>query len=233
MESTKKYCADVVLGVETTTDDAEGEIVSHAEPSGVTQEQVGACLRRLTGEIEQVPPMYAAVKRDGKKLYELARADGAWRSHRAACASTASRSKRRRPPLVRLTVQCGPGTYIRALARDLGRAIGVGGYLHALRRQSSGSFAVERACTLEVLETTAISEMVEPVDHAVVDWPAAIVAADEEARVRNGIGFGAPDCERLRVYGQDGTLIALARAEGGVATALSGVLAGGGMNAGR
>lgn len=154
MHTTKGYQARVRLGVVTDTYDAEGETLREADPSGITQAQVEALLPQFTGDIAQVPPMYSAIKKDGKKLYELARAgetlDLPSRSVRIESLKVSAWDG----PEFTLDVQCGSGTYIRSLAYDIGEALGVGAHLSGLVRTQSGAFTVADAVTLEDFRAT-------------------------------------------------------------------------------
>lgn len=141
----KAYAALVRFGSETSTDDREGTIRREAPVPGVDQAGVDAALDAFRGEVEQVPPAFAAVKLSGSRAYDLARRGVAVqltprvvRIDRAAIASW-------RPPALRLLIVCGSGTYVRALARDLGRALGSAAHLGALRRLAVGSMSVEAA----------------------------------------------------------------------------------------
>ncbi|RVW03584.1 tRNA pseudouridine(55) synthase TruB [Rhodococcus spongiicola] len=157
--TTKSYSATIRLGQATTTDDAEGETLSAADASGITGEQIASEITRLTGDIEQVPARVSAIKVDGKRAYAMVRAGEDVKL--AARPVTVSRFEvlARRDvhgaaeKFVDLDVEvdCSSGTYIRALARDLGAALGVGGHLTALRRTAVGPFTLEQARTLEQL----------------------------------------------------------------------------------
>jgi tRNA pseudouridine55 synthase len=148
-ESRKEYKLTVRLGVETDTDDRDGKVTATSDPFAVTYEQVEDALVKYSGVVDQVPPQFAAVKKDGVPLYKLAR--------RGIQTEIAPRKVEIysicitgwAPPLVDLEMICSKGTYARALARDLGRDLGVGGLLQQLRRTASGSFRVERAFRLE------------------------------------------------------------------------------------
>jgi tRNA pseudouridine55 synthase len=151
MASTKRYRATLRLGLSTTTHDAEGEIVARCEVN-VSRDQFESTLPRFLGQIDQVPPAYSAVKRDGKRLYQYARQGvevhvppRRVHIHSLSVVDWA-------PPEVILDVACGPGTYVRALARDLGQGLGCGASLAALRRLQSGQFAAEQAIPLSALE---------------------------------------------------------------------------------
>jgi tRNA pseudouridine55 synthase len=153
---TKAYLATIQLGSATTTDDAEGETLSTVDASAVTDEAIAAGIRALTGKIEQVPSAVSAVKVDGKRAYARVRAGETVRL--AARPVEVSRfdllSTRRTEQLVALDVmvECSSGTYVRALARDLGAALGVGGHLAALRRTRVGPFDLRVVTTLDELK---------------------------------------------------------------------------------
>ena len=150
LEADKEYEATVRFGVETDTDDAQGSPTATRDASAVTAQQVGAALKRFRGPIEQVPPAYAAIKRDGRPLYAYARAGTPVEvAPRAVVVHALDMVEFGGPDAVRLRVHCSKGTYVRALARDLGRALGVGGHLTALRRTRSGPFSLAEARPLD------------------------------------------------------------------------------------
>lgn len=156
MLTRKAYDATVVLGVATTTDDAEGEVTGRAEAFHITAEAVREALTGFVGDIEQVPTAVSAVKVDGKRAYARVRAGE--EVVLAARPVTIDSIDVHRVEVVDqtcevdLSVRCSSGTYIRAIARDLGAALGVGGHLSALRRTAVGDFDLARARTLEELE---------------------------------------------------------------------------------
>ncbi|MGI5215518.1 tRNA pseudouridine(55) synthase TruB [Plantactinospora sp. CA-290183] len=167
----KSYTATIRLGQATVTDDAEGEVVATASAAEVTDEAVRAGLVPLTGEIDQVPSAVSAIKIDGQRAYKRVR-DGETVTL-AARRVTVSRLdvlavRRDAPDLVDVdvTVDCSSGTYIRALARDLGVALGVGGHLTALRRTAVGGFTIAEALTLPELEERAPDVVNLPVEDA-------------------------------------------------------------------
>lgn len=180
LDADKTYETLVHLGVRTTTGDTEGEIVQ-SQPLDIAQPQIEAALAQFRGEIEQVPPMHSALKRDGKPLYEYARAG-----------VTLERQARRvtihelalleyRAPFLKLRVSCSKGTYIRVLGEDIGAALGCGGHLRALRRIAVGTLTIERAMTLEQLAGLAESaraKSLAPVDALLSSFPD--VALDTE-----------------------------------------------------
>ncbi|SCL33540.1 tRNA pseudouridine synthase B [Micromonospora pallida] len=156
----KSYTATIRLGQTTVTDDAEGEVTAATSATGVTDEAVHAALAALTGEIDQVPSAVSAIKIDGQRAYKRVR-DGetvALAARRVTVSRLVVLAIRRDTPDlvdVDIDVTCSSGTYIRAIARDAGGALGVGGHLTALRRTAVGGFALTEAATLPELEERA------------------------------------------------------------------------------
>ena len=149
MRSVKCYRATVLAGVSTDTYDTEGQVLEERSASSLTRAQVEAALARFCGEIEQLPPMYSAVKLGGRKLYELARAgQTVERKPRRVCVQEL-RLVDWSPPQFTLELTCSAGTYVRSLAHDLGHALGTGAHLTALTRRASGIFRLEDAHTPE------------------------------------------------------------------------------------
>jgi len=189
----KTYVGEVVLGIETSTLDAAGEVTATHDMAGVTLDDVVAATADLTGDILQVPPMVSAIKVDGKRLHELARegkeVDREPRPvtvHRFDVAAVDGE-----PGVFRVEVDCSSGTYIRSLAADLGRALGGGAHLRALRRTAIGSFGLDDARSLEAVEVL-------PAREAMRDYPAVMVRDEILAAVRNGkvltlTELGVPD----------------------------------------
>lgn len=154
--TTKAYTATIRLGAATTTDDAEGETIFAADASQVADADLDAIVASLTGDIEQVPSSVSAIKVDGKRAHALVRGgeDVVLEPRRVRVDSFEVLDRRRSDAVLDLdvSVECTSGTYVRALARDLGRALGVGGHLTALRRTRVGPFSLEHARTLGDLE---------------------------------------------------------------------------------
>lgn len=218
MGTTKVYCAEVVLGAVTATDDAEGELVRNGSVGAVTREAVDAAVGRFVGQIAQVPPMYAAVRKGGERLYVLARrGETVEREPRSVTIERIDVISWNSPRL-RLRVVCSAGTYIRSLARDIGEALGTGAYLHALRRTRSGTIGLEESVRLEALTGREDVEraLLSP-DRAVIGRPALVLKAEEEQRIVLGQAIEAgPAAEgSVRLYGASGELVALARASAG------------------
>ncbi|MDY6875276.1 MAG: tRNA pseudouridine(55) synthase TruB [Chloroflexota bacterium] len=224
MTGQKTYRARVCLGVTTDTYDAEGRVVAEA-PIKVSRAQVEVALAQFRGPITQIPPMYSAVKHKGTPLYRLAR--------RGVEGQSLSLKARRveifrlelaawELPECTLEVICSPGTYVRALAHDLGQILGCGAHITGLARLASGDFYLEDAATLEEL-TQAVAEgywpdLLHPMDAALARFPALHLDADAARRLCSGqmvaargceVGGGG-DAERLgRAYGPAGTFLAL------------------------
>jgi tRNA pseudouridine55 synthase len=148
---TKAYTATIRLGAATSTDDAEGEILATADPGGVTDPAIAAAMAALTGDIQQVPSSVSAIKVAGQRAYALVRAGEQVVLAARPVTVSAFVLLARRGADLDVAVECTSGTYVRALARDLGAALGVGGHLTALRRTRVGPFGLEPARTLEQL----------------------------------------------------------------------------------
>lgn len=183
--TTKSYHATIRLGRTTVTDDAEGETTATTDATHVTDEQIAAVVATLTGDIDQVPASVSAIKIDGKRAY--ARMREGETVELAARPVTVSRfeveARRNEAGFVDLDVEvdCSSGTYIRALARDLGAALGVGGHLTALRRTEVGPFGLEHARTLEQLETDPVPSL--DIDQAIRAAFECRTVSDEEVAV--------------------------------------------------
>jgi tRNA pseudouridine55 synthase len=200
--SPKTYHAGIYLGVSTTTDDAEGEVIRRAEVR-VTATEIGAALQQFVGHVSQVPPVYSAIKRRGKRLYQLARQGIPVEAPAREVDIYALRLVEWAPPLASVQVHCGPGTYVRALARDLGEALGCGAHLAALRRTQSGRFTAEEAVSMTRLQKAfadgTVRELVHPPDAAVAGLPALHLDEEMARRLAMGQQVEAGDGERRTV----------------------------------
>ena len=175
----KGYWATFVLGKTSTTDDASGEITEQVSDVAIDEATVRAALPQFVGDIQQIPPVYSAIRRQGKRLYELAREGATAESlqlqpravHIAAIETMAWRGGDF--PEVDVQIDCGTGTYIRAIARDLGQVLGCGGLMSRLQRTRSGPFVLEDSVTLEsLLECTDPEKMLQPIAAAFEYLPA-------------------------------------------------------------
>ncbi len=214
----KEYDATIRLGATTVTDDAEGEVTATTDASGVTDAALAAGVAALTGPIQQVPSAVSAVKIDGVRSYHRVRSgENVELPPRDVVVSRfAVLATRREGQFVDLdvSVACSSGTYIRALARDLGASLGVGGHLTALRRTAVGPYHLDRARTLEALAE----------DYAVVPLAEAAAAAfprlDVDAGTADKVAHGVPLPATGRgpgpvaVFGPDGTLLSLVEDRG-------------------
>ncbi len=180
LDADKTYQATLRLGATTTTGDTEGDIVTTAEVS-VTREIMETVLRRFMGEISQIPPMYSALKHQGKALYEYARAGvEIERPPRAVTIHSIALDELADTSAV-ITVSCSKGTYIRTLAEDIGKALGCGAYLTQLRRLETGGFDLGQAVTLEQLESMTLEQRdarLLPADDLLQQFPAVMLDAD-------------------------------------------------------
>ncbi|WP_126445563.1 tRNA pseudouridine(55) synthase TruB [Sulfuricystis multivorans] len=188
LDADKTYRATVRLGIVTSTADAEGEVLA-SRPVMVDKAQVMAVLQRFTGEIKQVPPMYSALKRDGRPLYELARQGvEVERAARRVTIHTL-RLLDWLSDRCEIEVTCSKGTYIRTLAADIGTALGCGAHLAALRRTRVGALDIATAVTLDAIEglpDDARDRLLLPVDALLIDLPPATLTATEAARLLHG-----------------------------------------------
>jgi len=204
LDADKTYRATLALGETTDTADAEGRVLQ-TRPVMVSADELAAALSRFLGEIEQVPPMYSALKRDGKPLYEYARQgielERAPRRVTIHALQLLSHDGNR----VEIDVACSKGTYVRTLAADIGEVLGCGAHLAALRRTHIANLDVAQAMTIERLEALSMSERdacLAPADALVAVLPRAALDDAEVARVLHGqaIRWNGPAGERWRLY---------------------------------
>jgi len=206
LDSDKRYRAEVALGVRTATGDAEGEILSSSAVD-VDRARLDEAVRRFIGPIDQVPPMYSALKHAGRPLYDYARAGE--QIERAARRITihALQVDSFDGRVAVIDVHCSKGTYVRTLAEDIGEALGCGAHLAGLRRTGSGPFDLADAVTLEALEQqepAAREALLLPADVLVGHLPRLDLDADQARRLNAGqqlVGLGK-GIDRARVYGE-------------------------------
>lgn len=225
-ESGKAYRATVRFGVVTDTYDAEGQIVREA-PVTLTREEIATALPAFLGEQMQRPPIYSALKRDGQRLYALARAGQDVTVEPRPVSIASLEIVGWAPPDLTLDIACGKGTYIRSLAYDLGERLGPGAHLAALIRTRSGPFTLAASVTLDALVQAfgdgSWRDYCFAPDEALLNWQAAIVDAANEQRLRYGqtlripahvsIPAEAPPESRplLRAYSADGRFLGILR----------------------
>lgn len=224
MAGQKVYRARVRLGITTDTCDAEGEVIAEA-PVTVSREQVEEALARFRGTILQTPPMYSALKRAGVPLHRLARRGIEVEREPRPVEILRLELSAWEPPDCTLEVTCSPGTYVRALARDLGEALGCGAHLTALVRLASGDFRLEDAVTLDEFAQAAATgrwpDLLQPLDAALTRFPALHLDAKTAQRLclgqeiavgglpLSGESGGDGKGWLARAYGPDGTFLAL------------------------
>lgn len=220
----KRYHMTVRLGAVSNTYDAEGDIEEIGDPSSLTRADIAAALGTFVGEIDQLPPMYSAVKVDGRRLYDLARAGREIERTPRRVSVRSIAIDEIRLPFVTLTVECGKGTYLRTIAHDLGQTFGCGAYVTELVRLSCGRFESADGITPDALEQDAEcgdwTSHLHPIDWALQELPAAQVDADRAWAVRHGQTVAAEtapndrsDTSLWRIYGPNGVFLALARPE--------------------
>ena len=190
VDTTKAYRAQIELGVATDTYDGSGRITQQGDPSGISREQLESALAPFRGLIQQTPPMYSAVKHQGKRLYELARAGiKVERKSRPATIYHLELTDWQLP-VATIEVVCSKGTYIRCLAHDLGQALGSGANIKSLTRLRCGLFDIKDSVSLAQLEDACRSgywqHLVYPIDIVFSDWAAIIVNDDTGRLIRNG-----------------------------------------------
>ncbi len=213
----KTYEAVLRLGVVTDTEDISGAVLEE-NPVSVTQEKLEKVLENFRGEIQQIPPMYSALKINGQKLCDLARKG----------------KEVQRPPrtitifwleclefsgeTVHLRVHCSKGTYIRTLCKDIGQALGCGGCMESLRRVSAGAYTIKESVPLkELVESENPESYLRPVDSMFTQYPQVILTEKQEKRCRNGNAFSIDMAEgTYRAYSQAGEFLMLAKVEDNV-----------------
>ena len=219
-DSDKEYYAGIKLGVDTNTQDTTGTVLEE-HPVSVTQAELEAMLPRFTGEQTQLPPMYSAVKKDGKKLYELARKGiEVERKPRNIVIKELEITKRIDNSAYELRVLCTKGTYVRTLCHDIGAALGCGGTMCSLRRTMAAGYTLEDAVTMEqVLSAADPTALARPVDSCFPQYPAVTICGRTLFRARNGNPFPWDGPENLyRVYGPDGEFLLLGECKDGMMT---------------
>ncbi|MFV3335044.1 tRNA pseudouridine(55) synthase TruB [Pseudomonas sp. NY15437] len=218
LDADKAYETVAQLGVTTTTGDTEGEVVEQCEVTA-GREAIEALLPRFRGDIEQVPPMYSALKKDGQPLYKLARAGEV--VEREARSVTIARLDLLvfESPCATLAVSCSKGTYIRTLVEDLGRELGCGAHVAALRRTQAGPFQLHQSVTLEELEKAhaeggneALDRFLLPVDAGLEHWPLLQLSEHSAYYWLHGQPVRAPEVPKfgmLRVQDHEGRFIGI------------------------
>lgn len=223
-DADKTYIADIQFGVTTTTGDAEGDVLE-TKPVKIAQQQIETICAQMVGEIEQRPPMYSALKHEGRPLYEYARAGiEVPRKKRKIVIHSVSLIKFEQPK-ARIQVTCSKGTYIRTLAEDIGRTLGCGGHLTGLRRTETASYPIEKTITINQIDAMTLEErdaLLLPVDTMLHALPKVSLDKDSAYYLLQGqavwVPGNIPD-SFLRVYDESGHFLGMGMldAEGRVA----------------
>lgn len=214
----KQYLAEMTLGAITTTQDKSGEVLETFAVN-VDEEQIRLAVQKFVGEISQIPPMYSAIKIDGKKLYELAREGKTVerKPRQVTIKNIEIKEINLAEKTVKMLVDCSKGTYIRTLCQDIGTSLGCGGYMSALTRTKTGRFSLDEAYTLD-----EIAGMVEkgdtsfltPVEEATPEYPRITVAEKNAKKICNGIKVrveGLKLGETYRVFDEKGEFLVIAK----------------------
>ena len=206
----KTYEAVLRLGLSTDTEDITGTVLAEKEVN-ITEAQFLSALESFRGEIQQIPPMYSAIKINGQKLCDLARKGREVERkprtitiHQLECLGFTGNT-------ARLLVHCSKGTYIRTLSKDIGEALGCGGYMESLRRVKAGEYTIQNSVPLQALIESADPEaFLLPVDSMFRQYPAVNLTEKQEKCCRNGVAFTCNLAEgTYRVYGGNGEFLAL------------------------
>ena len=211
LDADKSYEATLALGVTTSTADTEGEVLQR-RPVDINGDDVAAVVRQFTGPITQVPPMHSALKKDGKALYEYARAgievERASRAVTIHALEVLAMRLDAPEPAIDIRVTCSKGTYIRTLGEDMGEALGCGAHLSALRRVATGNFSAAQCVTLADLEAMDEADRLaclRPVDALLDGFTRVTLDSDNAGRFLSGVRRRGdwPDCAQLAVYGPE------------------------------
>jgi tRNA pseudouridine55 synthase len=210
LDADKHYWVSCRLGVRTSTADAEGEVLETRSVTDVTEGRLREVMESFKGEIEQVPPMYSAVKHQGKRLYALARQGVEVERQPRRVTIHAIELREFRPPLVEIDVHCSKGTYIRTLVEDIGTALGCGAHVADLRRYGVGPYNASGMVTLEVLEDclaregeAALDRLLLPMESGLSQWPDVRLSVNAAFYLRQGqpvLVPHAPTAGLVRLY---------------------------------
>ena len=213
----KIYEATLRLGLTTDTEDVTGTVLAQRDV-GISEEEFLGILPQFRGKIQQIPPMYSALKVNGQKLCDLARKGKEVERQPREIEIFQLECLEFNGDTARLRVHCSKGTYIRTLCKDIGEALGCGGCMAALRRVQAGEYTIDEAVPLEeLLESAAPEKYLRPVDSMFRNYPAVTLTANQEKRCRNGGAFtlNLPD-GTYRAYAQSGEFLMLAKVESSI-----------------
>lgn len=211
LDDDKRYQVVIQLGIVTDSGDAEGQVIEQKAVPGFSEQQIQQCIESFVGEIDQVPPMYSALKYQGRKLYELARegktVERKARTIRIFDIKLLSQTDDR----LELDVSCSKGTYIRTLAEDIGYKLGCGATVAALRRLNAGQFNIEQALTIEQLQKMAVQDLSQQliaVDKPLDEMPMVTLSEQQTASIKQGrqLLMQEPIQGMVRMYSEQGFL---------------------------
>ncbi|MEO7393226.1 MAG: tRNA pseudouridine(55) synthase TruB [Ramlibacter sp.] len=223
LDADKTYEATLKLGVKTATGDAEGDVIEERPVEGITPHRLAEASRNFTGRLRQVPPMHSALKRDGKPLYEYARAgqEVEREARNVVVFNLTLAQLPGQPDAVAMVAKVSKGTYIRTLGEDIGESLGCGAHLTSLRRVATGHFDVSECVTIEMLEAMNDDERLarlKPVTSLLPDHTRVTLDTDNAGRFLSGLRRRGqwPDNELVAVYGeQPPALLGTAHVKGG------------------
>jgi len=223
LDADKTYEATINLGVKTSTGDTEGEVISERSVALMSHERLAEVARQFTGPIRQVPPMHSALKKDGKALYEYARAgeEVEREARNVVIHSIELTASTEAANTLHMIAKVSKGTYIRTLGEDIGEALGCGAHLTSLRRIATGQFRIEQCVTLAALEAMSEEQRLlclQPVDSLLPDHERVTLNAENAGRFLSGLRRRGdwPDNDHVAVYGDERrTLLGTAHTKGG------------------
>lgn len=215
--SDKSYIAELVLGRTTDTQDADGKVLTECEVN-CSEEEIRCAVNSFVGEIEQVPPMYSAIKQNGKKLYELARQGIEVERKPRKVTINSIDILEISGERVKIDVSCSKGTYIRTLCEDIGKKLGVGAYMNTLRRTRTGQFTIEESHTLseikELKENGGIESIIIPADRMFAEYPSVMLNPKQVKSVTNGVAMTyreGQEGQTYRVYDNENKFLCISR----------------------
>lgn len=214
VSSTKRYSAELLLGKRTDTLDIEGTVVEES-PVNVSEEEIRRSILSFVGEQEQLPPMYSAIKQNGKKLYELARMGIETEREKRKITVYSIDIVELDIPYVKLDICCSKGTYIRSLCDDIGKELGCGAVMTALRRTETAGFKADEAHTIEELEAMENAfDAVIPTDSLFSQLPRIDLNEKQEKSIKNGVRMTwrtGDEGAVYRLYGSDGGFLCISK----------------------
>lgn len=215
--SDKSYIAELVLGRTTDTQDADGKVLTECKVN-CSEEEIRCAVNSFVGEIEQVPPMYSAIKQNGKKLYELARQGIEVERKPRKVTINSIDILEISGERVKIDVSCSKGTYIRTLCEDIGKKLGAGAYMNTLRRTRTGQFTIEESHTLseikELKENGGIESIIIPADRMFVEYPSVMLNPKQVKSVTNGVAMTyreGQEGQTYRVYDNENKFLCISR----------------------